>query len=354
MAKIIYGVSGEGSGHSSRAKLMAAHLEQQGHELKLVSYDRGYRNLHQQFDVLQIQGLTIASVDNKVSKLKTLTENLANLPEGTRAFNKLRELFKSFQPDCVITDFEPCTAYLANHYDLPLISLDNQHRMRYMEYACPADLKKEALLTETIIRAMVPKPWYSLITSFHTGALKNDHCQLFPPLIRPAAYGLTASTGEHILVYATSGFDSLLDTLSLFPRERFYVYGYNKDEVVGNLYFRSFSEEGFLQDLSSSKAVMATAGFTLISEALHLKKPYLAFPMQGQFEQHLNAHMLDKQGLGKACLQPDQDAIAAFLYQLPDYEQALSLYQGCGNQGMQDKLDQLLANDMALLKSFKR
>nr|WP_233496491.1 glycosyltransferase family protein [Corallincola holothuriorum] len=201
---------------------------------------------------------------------------------------------------------------------------------------------------------MVPKPWYSLITSFHTGALKNDHCQLFPPLIRPAAYGLTASRGEHILVYATSGFDSLLDTLSLFPRERFYVYGYNKDEVVGNLHFRSFSEEGFLQDLSSSKAVMATAGFTLISEALHLKKPYLAFPMQGQFEQHLNAHMLDKQGLGKACLQPDQDAIAAFLYQLPDYELALSLYQGCGNQGMQDKLDQLLANDMALLKSFKR
>ncbi|RCU49083.1 hypothetical protein DU002_12030 [Corallincola holothuriorum] len=158
MAKIIYGVSGEGSGHSSRAKLMAAHLEQQGHELKLVSYDRGYRNLHQQFDVLQIQGLTIASVDNKVSKLKTLTENLANLPEGTRAFNKLRELFKSFQPDCVITDFEPCTAYLANHYDLPLISLDNQHRMRYMEYACPADLKRKRYLPKLLFAPWCPSP----------------------------------------------------------------------------------------------------------------------------------------------------------------------------------------------------
>ena len=31
MAKIVYGVSGEGSGHSSRAREMIKHLEQLGH-----------------------------------------------------------------------------------------------------------------------------------------------------------------------------------------------------------------------------------------------------------------------------------------------------------------------------------
>lgn len=44
---------------------------------------------------------------------------------------------------------------------------------------------------------------------------------------------------------------------------------------------------GFLQDLASAKAVMATAGFTLISESLQLGKPYLAMPMDGQYEQQL-------------------------------------------------------------------
>jgi uncharacterized protein (TIGR00661 family) len=39
---------------------------------------------------------------------------------------------------------------------------------------------------------------------------------------------------------------------------------------------------------------MATAGFTLISEALHLKKPYLALPMIGQFEQAINAVFLEE------------------------------------------------------------
>ena len=45
MAKIVYGVSGEESGHSSRAREMIKHLKQLGHTVKLVSYDRGHNNL---------------------------------------------------------------------------------------------------------------------------------------------------------------------------------------------------------------------------------------------------------------------------------------------------------------------
>ena len=41
MARIVYGVSGEGSGHSSRAREMAGHLVQRGHEVRMASYDRG-------------------------------------------------------------------------------------------------------------------------------------------------------------------------------------------------------------------------------------------------------------------------------------------------------------------------
>lgn len=84
MARIVYGVSGEGSGHSSRAREIAAHLCEQGHDLWLASYDRGYRNLKDDFRVFEIEGLCIASEDNKVSVVKTFTENLKRLPEGHR------------------------------------------------------------------------------------------------------------------------------------------------------------------------------------------------------------------------------------------------------------------------------
>lgn len=354
MAKIIYGVSGEGSGHSSRAKLVGKHLVDAGHTVKMVSYDRGFKNLKDDFDVLEIVGLSIASRDNKVSMLNTLAENINKFPDGKRAFDTLKELFKRFQPDCVFTDFEPSTAYLANHYNVPLVSMDNQHRMRYMKYQCPPDLKKEALLTETIIRAMVPRPWFSLITSFHYGELKNQHCQVVPPLLRKNVTNLKATEGKHILVYVTSGFDSLLEELKKFTRETFYVYGYDKDEVEGNLQYRPFSQDGFLADLASSKAVVATAGFTLISEALHLAKPYLAFPMKGQFEQNLNAYMLDQQGFGKQCLHPTRESIAAFLYLIPEFKIRLAQYEGNGNLAMQNKIDWLLNNNLENLMTFKR
>ena len=107
MAKIVYGVSGEGSGHSSRAREMITYLQKLGHIVKVVSYDRGYNNLKDDFDVFKTEGLHIASLDNRVSKVKTFTENLQRLPDGHRKLQTLRkEIFKSFEPDCVITDFQ--------------------------------------------------------------------------------------------------------------------------------------------------------------------------------------------------------------------------------------------------------
>ena len=120
--------------------------------------------------MLEIEGLCIASEDNKVSVVKTFTENLKRLPEGHRRLQALRDtLFRQFQPQCVISDFEPMTAYLANHYDLPLITVDNQHRMRYIEYDCPEDLQFESQVTKNIIRAMIPRPDVSLVTTFFFG-----------------------------------------------------------------------------------------------------------------------------------------------------------------------------------------
>ena len=81
MAKIIYGVSGEGSGHSSRAAEIILFIEGLGHDVKVVSYDRGFKNLKDNFDVFQVEGLHIASLDNKVSVVKTFTDNLKKLPD---------------------------------------------------------------------------------------------------------------------------------------------------------------------------------------------------------------------------------------------------------------------------------
>lgn len=353
MARIVYGVAGEGSGHSSRAREMASHLRAQGHDLWLVSYDRGYRNLKDDFRVFETEGLSIASEDNQVSVVRTFTENLKRLPEGHRRLQELRrDLFKQFQPDCVITDFEPMTAYLAQHYDIPLITIDNQHRMRYIKYNCPRELKLESRVTKNIIRAIVPRPDVSLVTTFFVGELRNECTFLFPPILRREVLSLRSQPGDHILVYVTGDFDSLLQQLCHFSRETFRVYGYDRSDHDGVLTFKPFSKDGFLQDLATAKAVIATAGFTLISEALCLKKPYLALPMQGQFEQQLNGYQLSQLGYGKSVDEVQPESIGDFLYRIPDFEARLSEYRAGDNSDIKSKLDELLADEGALVRQF--
>lgn len=355
MAKVVYGVSGEGSGHSSRAREIATHLLAQGHDLWLASYDRGYRNLKDDFRVLETEGLCIASDDNQVSVVKTLTENLRRLPEGHRCLQELRyKLFEQFQPDCVITDFEPMTAYLANYFELPLITIDNQHRMRYMDYSCPPGLVLESQVTKNIIRAMVPRPDVSLVITFFVGRPTNQRTFFFPPIVRREVFDKEPRSGNHVLVYLTSGFESFLQMLREFPRESFLVYGSGRQGQEGPVQYRPFSKDGFLDDLANAKAVMATAGFTLISEALVMGKPYLALPMVGQFEQQLNAFQLEQLGYGIGLETVTPKDIGNFLYHIPDYAEQLRSYESGDRYALTRKLDELLADQAALAKDFHR
>lgn len=353
--RILYGVSGEGSGHSSRARVALRHLAAAGHEVRVASYDRGYRNLHADFDALEIEGLSIATADNQVSIVRTFTENLGRLPDGWRALRELRRWgFHDYEPDVVITDFEPMSAYLARNAGLPLLSIDNQHRMRWMEYPCPPDLSRDAKLAETVVRLLVPKPDAALVTTFWFGEVKNERTFLVPPILRQEVRDRTPTEGEHVLVYATKGFESLLERLRACPRERFHVYGFDRPEGEdGNLVFRPFSVEGFLDDLAAARAVVATAGFTLMTEALSLRKPMLALPMAGQFEQALNALLLGDSGCGRDGRDAGDDTLGDFLYRLPEHRERLAAYELGDPDTILAELDRLLADDAAELRRLR-
>ena len=93
-----------------------------------------------------------------------------------------------------------------------------------------------------------------------------------------------------------------------------------------------------------SVIVMATAGFTLITESLHLKKPYLALPMTGQFEQSINAVFLEKLACGVNMDRIDRKGIETFLTRLPQLEAEAAKLPDFDNQPLLDKIDALLAD----------
>ena len=67
MAKILFGLSGDGIGHGSRSKATIAHLIERGHEVRIVSSGKGYEFLIDYYQVVQILHLKVAHETGEVN-----------------------------------------------------------------------------------------------------------------------------------------------------------------------------------------------------------------------------------------------------------------------------------------------
>ena len=341
MAKILYGVAGEGSGHSSRTKEICRHLKEKGHEIKIVSHGRGYDNLRPYFDTEKIFGLHFAYKDNKVQYNKTIINNALKTPQAIKSLKEVLGLIDSFKPSIVFSDFEPISCIAANIKKLPLISVDNQHRITNTAIKYPKKYESQALAAKTVINLMIFNSKACLVTSFFKAKALNRKTFVFPPILRKEVLDLKPKPGNKILVYVTSEFNDMIDVLKNINK-KFIVYGFNKNKKDKNLTFKKPSQKRFLRDLANSEGVIANAGFTLMTEALYLRKPYLALPVAGQFEQILNAYYLEKLGYGKHWDELNKERIESFLFNLDLCNKNLRKYKKEDNRKIFKKIDSLI------------
>ncbi len=345
--KILYGVPGEGMGHATRSKVVIAHLRK-NHEVRIVSSGKAFQFLDKHFPgtAMEIRGFHLAISDKGVSRIKTFTETLKQGPKNlVENFHQYRRLTETFMPDLVISDFESFSFLFAKHHRLPLISIDNIQVISRckLEIPIPEAEKNNFLLAKKIIQAKVPNCEHYLITNFFEAPVRKKNTSLIPPILRPELLERSPRDLGHIIVYQTAmGEKDLVRVLNRMDRERFLVYGYNKDKDYGNVLLKSFSEEGFMTDFTTAKAALANSGFSFTSEAVYLGKPVMSVPIPNQFEQYVNAAYIDKYGYGRIFPQFTADAIKAFLYDLPHFQKRLQQYRQNGNQALYEQLNRLL------------
>jgi uncharacterized protein (TIGR00661 family) len=342
MANILYGVNGEGSGHSSRAREVLAHLEAQGHRVHVASFDRGYKNLKDDFEVTEIDGLRLAYVHNRVRYRKTIVRNLLHLPETSRKVRILGRKAEDWNLDLVITDYEPITCHVGHKLKLPILAIDNQHLLSDAEITYPREYRKEAAAAKLVTRLMTPGADAYLVISFFEARVKKKTTFLFPPILRAEVLRARPTNGDYVLVYVTSEAGALLDVLRMV-RQKFVCYGFNREGKDGNLEFRKPALGGFLEDLAGCRAIVANAGFSLISEALYLGKPYLAWPVKKQFEQVFNAYYIGQTGYGAYWGDLNKERVESFLFNLESYREKLARYARADNSALLAKLDELIA-----------
>lgn len=322
---ILYGLSGEGSGHSSRAREILRFLESEGHTVTVFTFDRGLQALKDDYDVVEIWGLRLRYKENQVKVVRTVLDNVRRSPKAFKSVKKIRKIAKKTKAELVISDFEPLVVTVAHMRNLPVLSIDNQHRITRSAIDYPPKYESDALSAKAVIEIMTPQCDKYMITNFFDAPTTRPRTSIFPPILRQEILDAKPTDGEHVLVYMTSALKFLPDVLEKIDQQ-FIVYGVMDGQDRPNVKFKPHSTEGFIQDLASSKAVIATAGFSLLTEALHLGKPMLAMPIARQFEQILNAYYLERKGYGRYAHYLDVEEIEFFLDHLADYKKELDQY----------------------------
>jgi len=165
MARIIYGVCGEGMGHAIRSKLLLDHLSKK-HEIKIFSSRGAFSFLSKHFeDVQEVQGLSIAYRNNRVSKIETVFHNILNVFGLIRSFREVKAVMDRFKPDIIISDYEIISAYAALVRRVPLVSVDNQHIIKG-KISFPKKFIREYIETVIVNRINIPAAKHYIVTSF--------------------------------------------------------------------------------------------------------------------------------------------------------------------------------------------
>jgi uncharacterized protein (TIGR00661 family) len=332
--------------------VVCEHLLARGHHVKIVVSGRAHALLSKSFDdVVEIRGLTIRYVNNRMDSGGTLARNVLAAPAMLAAnVGVYFERVSRFRPHCVISDFDSFAYIFAKRHRLPILSIDNQQiisRCKLGKFA-KHSAKIDYQMTKAFVRAKLPGCNHYVITSFFEPPVRprfRKNTTLVPPILRQPilAARKRARAGRHVLVYQTSTSDtSLLDQLERVREREFIVYGLRRNAKRGNCTIREFSEAGFIEDLATAGAVVCNGGLSLIGEALFLGKPILSVPVRNQYEQIANARYLEHLGYGLEAPRIDADLLRLFLSESHKYAARIAKRRQDGNRALYKIVDRLL------------
>jgi len=352
MAKIFYSMAGEGRGHATRVRAIVEHLRED-HEIFLFAPHHAYEMLAEVYGydrevhLERIPGLLCSYRGKKLNYFKTFFQGVPYyLKQFPELVSRLESLIDIHHPDLAITDFEPALPKAAKRCDVPFISFDHQHCLTVNDLSMlPFRLKPKAWFMAAFIKLFYRGQNETIVSSFFSPPLKRRARNALQTgvLLRPEIVESVPEVGSHLLVYLRR-FEkpNLLEALHNCGRE-VRIYGLGARPSDGRIHYFDIDQFGFVEDLRTCYALISNAGNQLIGEAYYFKKPVLALPETGNFEQEVNAHFVRASG-GGDWLHYDELTSAdltAFLGRVPQLRGKIDSQAAVGNE---DALRAILAH----------
>jgi uncharacterized protein (TIGR00661 family) len=313
-------VQGEGRGHLMQCLCVYDLLTSRGHDVCCIVVGLPTDRVLPEFFRRRI-GCPLVTLGSpgfvkrggrSISLFLSIWRVLTRLPEHVSSLRRFDRLVAYHRPDAIVNFYEPLAGLHGwlRPGSSRRISIAHQYVYLHEGYDIPGSGRWQQFLLRAFTGLTSAGSDRRLALSIVDMPSSRDvRLRVVPPILRREVMDLRPSDEGFVLVYlVNSGYMSdILRWHAAHPDVRLHCF--TDDEGVrardgrryrvdDTLTFHAIDDRLFLEMLASCRAVVTSAGFETVCEAVLLGKPLLMVPVEGHREQLSNA--LDAERLGIA------------------------------------------------------
>jgi uncharacterized protein (TIGR00661 family) len=326
--KIFFTVQGEGRGHLTQAMATAACLSRLGHELVgVVAGSNGVRELPEYFvhgfpvpvGSLPSPGFVLRG-NRSIDPVATAGRALRQWGVYRRSVADLRARIEASGAGLVLNFFEPLTGLLqlTRPLRIPVVALAHQFLIQHPDRIRIRGRRLEDLGMRLFVSLVGYRSRRVALSFYPAPPVPSRRLTVAPPLLRTELFDLRPDDGGFLLVYLVNhGYSAEIRAWhAAHPGRRIHCF-YDRpgapavEEVAPSLFFHRLDGTRFLEMMAGCGAVACTAGFESVCEAVWLGKPLLLVPVEGHFEQQVNAADALRCGLAEVATAFDLTLLAS-------------------------------------------
>lgn len=329
--RVLFLIQGEGRGHLTQALALAPMLRRAGHTVvaALVGGTPG-RSLPAFFEdeigapVERFDEPGFAYGPTGLDLVGTALRNVRHARRLLRAPQHVRRAVARHRPDVLVSFFTSVAGRLGD-VGVPVVCVGHQYAFHHPVYPFPEGRALAARAACWWTDRSAPPGARRLALSFYPAEpVAGKNLRVMPPLLRDGVRARRVRNDGSLLVYLMH--PALAPRIEAWaarrPGQEVHVFWDRPDapETLAkgpHLTFHRLHGERFLDQMARCRALVCTAGFESVSEAMYFGKPALMVPLGGHFEQTCNARDAEAAGGGLYAPALTDDALDALLARDP-------------------------------------
>ena len=346
---ILFAVNGLGLGNCTRSHAVIDELRVRGYQVAVATSGNGldyFSHVAGLAGLYELKATPYKSIEDRVGLKAVLASALGFIGAFFCNSLSLFRIVRDIKPEAVVYD----SVYNVAHAVFPRIrifSLNNSDRViRAAAHGLPRQIWAHFFLVECLdylfqclVAHIVISPWPEPAERKNRGKFRGVG-MIVRSQLRPSP---RPEARKVLMMFSGAGLRGGYATSLNNPNFELDVVGFTAPDKVGLKYWGKLMDNRKLLGLAD--VIVTNAGFSSISEALFLTKPLVLMPLPGHAEQHFNAAMVQRLGVGVvASPESLQSCLGTVVEKYPFYQTAYARLHlaGRGAQEAAQIIDQTL------------